>query len=227
MNDNDALRGPGPCLEPAEIEAFVEGRATHLASHVESCAACGHIAASYREFLAADIREEEKADVAWIEARLHRNPAPRRSWFAWLGPSPMARWAFSIAAVLLIVAGSLQLRRMAGPGLRTADQSPTVIRSTQVQLLGPTGDVDAAPAAFQWEPVEKASVYEFQITEVDGTALWTCRTNQTKLNSAPDIQRFMLPRKALLWRVKALNANGGLIAESATERFRVLPAAGR
>lgn len=37
MNDNEALRAPGHCLEPAEIEAFVEGRADQLAAHVEAC----------------------------------------------------------------------------------------------------------------------------------------------------------------------------------------------
>lgn len=235
MNVNDILRGPGRCLEPGEIEAFAEGRGAEHGAHVETCPACRHAVASYREFLEAELRAGEEADVDWIEARLkpHTAAAPaappaRRNWFAWLGPSPMPRWAFSIAAILLIVAGSLELRRMAGPGLRTpAETNPNPVRSTQVRLLGPAGDVDAPPVAFQWDPVDKASVYEFQITEVDGTALWTCRTNQTKLNSAPDIQRFMLPRKALLWRVKALNANGGVVAESAAERFRVLPAPGQ
>lgn len=226
MNDKEAFRAPGHCLEPAEIEAFVEGRAEQLAAHVEACPACSHIAASYQEFLEADVRDDEKADIAWIESRL-KKPAPKRSWFAWLGPSPLPRWAFSLAAILLIVAGSLQLRRMAGPGLRPAETGSTVVRSAQVHLVSPSGDVETAPAAFQWDPVDKAAAYEFQITEVDGTPLWTCRTNQTKLNSAPDIQRFMLPRKALLWRVKALTASGGVIAESASERFKVLPSAGQ
>ncbi|QOY85182.1 hypothetical protein [Paludibaculum fermentans] len=226
MNDNEALRAPGHCLEPAEIEAFVEGRADQLAAHVEACPACSHVAASYREFLEADVRADEKADIEWIESRL-RKPAPKRSWFAWLGPSPMPRWAFSLAAILLIVAGSLQLRRMAGPGLRTPETGASVVRSSQVHLQSPSGDVETAPDFFQWDPVDKAAAYEFQITEVDGTPLWTGRTNQTKLNSAPDIQRFMLPRKALLWRVKALSASGGVIAESASERFKVLPSASR
>ncbi|MGC4049677.1 MAG: hypothetical protein QM757_09215 [Paludibaculum sp.] len=226
MNDNEAFRAPGHCLQPDEIEAFVEGRADQLAAHVEACPACSHVAASYREFLEADVREEEKADVAWIESRL-KKPAPKRSWFGWIGASPLPRWAFSAAAILLIVAGSLQLRRMAGPGLRPSEPGSTVVRSAQVRLVSPMGDVEAAPDSFQWDPVDKAASYEFQITEVDGTPLWTGRTNQAKLNSVPDIQRFMLPRKALLWRVKALTASGGVIAESASERFRVLPSAGR
>lgn len=227
MNDNDALRASGRCLEPSEIEAFVEGRAEQFSAHVQACPMCSHIAASYREFIEADVREEEKADLQWIESRLHKQ-APRRSWFGWLGPSPLPRWAFSIAAILLIVAGSLQLRRMAGPGLRhPSEPGAAVVRSTQVHLVAPIGDVETIPAAFQWEPVDKAEAYEVQITEVDGTPLWTGRTNQTKLNSAPDIQPFMLPRKALLWRVKALNGSGGVLAESSPERFKVLPSADR
>jgi hypothetical protein len=227
MNEQELLRGPGNCLGPSELEAYVEGRLPQVEAHVDACAACAHEVASLREFLAAEPRDSELADLKWVESRLAK-PAPRRAWWSWIGASPSPRWAISLAAMLLVVAGALQLRHLAGPApAEFGDSGTKVLRSSQVRLTGPLGDLESAPAEFQWEAVAGAVSYEVQVSEVDGSSLWRGTSSQTKLNAAADIQSLMLPRKTLVWRVKALGAGGTVLGESGAERFRVLPPAKR
>jgi len=227
MNEQELLRGPGNCLGPNELEAFLEGRLPEASAHVDSCATCAHEAASLREFLEAEPRESELADLKWVESRLAK-PAPRRNWLTWLGASPSPRWAFSLAAMLLVVAGALQLRHLAGPSPAEFRESGTkVVRSATVRLTGPAGDLEAAPTEFQWEAVAGAVSYEVQLNEVDGSSLWRGTSTLTKLNTTAGIQSLMLPRKTLVWRVKALGVGGAVLGESGAERFRVIPSADR
>lgn len=229
MNEDELMRGPGDCLEPGEVEALAEGRpaTAEATAHVNGCARCAHEVASLREFLEAEPREAEIADLEWVESRLAKRPG-RRSWLGWLSASPVPRWAFSLAAMLLVVAGALQLRHMAEPApAEFGGIGAKVVRSTQVRLIGPSGDLEAAPGEFQWETVAGAVSYEVQISEVDGTSLWRGSSTLAKLNTAGDIQNLMLPRKTLVWRVKALGVGGSVLGESGAERFRVVPSAKR
>lgn len=223
MNPEQFLRG-GDCLTPAELEAFLEGRLPAAHAHIDTCPACEHELTSLREFLAAKESPAEERDLAWIQARLRTNsPAPaRRGWFAWLRSAPIPRFAFTCAAVLLVIAGGLQLRHMAGPSLD--DSRSVTVRSAQIRLLGPSGDLQTAPSEFRWEPLPQSATYEVVLAEVDGATVWTGRTNQSKLNAPESIQQQMLPRKTMLWRVRALDEQGVVIAESSMERIRLLPA---
>lgn len=226
MNTEDVLRA-GDCLTPAELEAVLEGRLPAAQAHIEACPACEQEVTNLREFLAAAPASADERDLAWIEARL-RPAAPlrvRRNWLAWLPSTPVPRFAFTCAAALLVVAGGLQLRHMAGPSLE--DSQSLTVRSAQIRLLSPAGDLETAPAEFRWEPLPQAATYEVLLTEVDGAPLWTARTNQSKLTAPESIQQQLLPRKAMLWRVRALDEQGVVIAESSPERIRLLPAGTR
>jgi hypothetical protein len=218
------LRGDG-CLTPADLEAILEGRLPGARAHIDTCPACEHELASMREFLAASAGAAADRDLAWIEARLRpaATPAPAsRRWLAWLPVAPLPRFAFACAAALLVIASGLQLRHMAGPSLD--DSRSLTVRSAQIRLLAPAGDLEMAPAEFRWEPLPHSATYEVALTEVDGATVWTGRTNQSKLNSPESVQQQMLPRKTLLWRVRALDEQGVVIAESSIERIRLLPA---
>ncbi len=222
MNPEHFLRC-GDCLTPADLEAFLEGRLPGARAHIDTCPACEHELASLREFLAASAGAAEEQDLAWIEARLRPAvPAPaRRRWLAWLPSAPLPRFAFTCAAALLVIAGGLQLRHMAGPSLD--DSRSLTVRSAQIRVLAPSGDLQTSPDEFRWEPLPQSATYEVVLTEVDGATLWTGRTNQSKLKTPESIQHEMLPRKTMLWRVRALDEQGVVIAESSMERIRLLP----
>ena len=222
MSHEDVFRGPD-CLTPADLEAALQGRLPAGLAHIKECAACEHELANLREFMAADAGSHAE-DLAWMEARLRPAAPPRvrRDWLAWLPSAPLPRFAFTCAAALLVIAGGIQLRQMAGPSLE--DSRSLTVRSSQIRLLAPSGDLGTAPAEFRWEPVAQSASYEVILTEVDGAPLWSARTNQANLNAPERIQQQMLPRKSMLWRVRALDQHGVVIAESSSERIRLLPA---
>ena len=226
MNPEEILRG-GDCLTPAELEAVLEGRLPDARAHIAACPACEHELTNLREFLAAEVGTADPQDLAWIEARLRPASPPRvrRNWLSWFPAAPVPRFAFTCAAALLVVAGGLQLRHMAGPSLE--DSHSLTVRSTQIRLLAPAGDMETAPVEFQWEPLPQSATYQVVLTEVDGAPLWTARTNQSKLTVPESIQGQLLPRKTMLWRVQALNEQGAVVAESSPERIRLMPAGKR
>ncbi|HEY3444048.1 MAG TPA: hypothetical protein VGK29_25060 [Paludibaculum sp.] len=226
MSPEELTRGED-CLTPADLEALLEGRLPEAQAHVDKCPVCEYELASLREFLAEKASATEQQDLAWIEARLRpaAQPVVRRKWLSWFPSAPLPRFAFTCAAALLVVAGSLQLRHMAGPSLE--DNHSVTVRSSQIRILAPSGDLDTAPVEFSWEAVPHAATYEVVLTEVDGTQLWSNRTTSSKLFTPVSIQQQMLPRKSLLWRVRALDGQGVVIAESSPERIRLLPAAER
>lgn len=222
MKPVELLRGTGECLDAVKLEAYLEGRLPEAAPHVDSCPVCAHEVASFREFLSADAGAGRAEDLDWIEHRL--TPpwrAPRGGWFNWLAPTPLPRWAMGLAAVLLVVAGGLQMRRLAGPG--SGPDSSELVRAAQLELKAPAGDVGVAPERFVWENKGNAGAYMVELGEIDGTLVWSGRTNESNLSVPPDIQKAILPRKTLVWRVKALRTDGSVIAESAPARFRLLP----
>ncbi len=226
MNPEQPFR-TAECLTPEQLEAVLEGRLPAAHAHLNACAACEQELANLREFLAAVPRPAEAQDLAWMESRLARpvQPRARRSWLSWLPTAPVPRFAFTCAAALLVLAGGLQLRHMAAPSLE--DSQSLTVRSIQFRLLAPAGDLESAPPEFRWEPVAQAAGYEVQLTEVDGTLLWSARANQPNLPAPASIQDQLLPRKTLLWRVRALDDRGVTIAESQSERIRLLPAGQR
>jgi hypothetical protein len=219
----EALRAPGHCLRPEEVEAYLAGKKHEAESHVAGCAVCAHEIASFQEFHEAAERDEEKEDLDWIGHGQADRPAKPRRHSGWLSLWGAPRWAVSLALLLLIVAGGLQLRRMAGPPMDAVpDSGKAVVRSGQVQLQEPSGDLENRPAIFRWEAVPGADSYQIFLTEVDGTVLWTGTSKGADLTAPPVAQELMLPGKTLLWRVRAVDASGVVLGESGAMRFRVL-----
>ncbi len=225
MDRSDVFRGEGECLTPEQLEQYIEGKLPGQAEHVEHCTVCAHEAASLREFLMAEARPEEAKDLAWMEAQLaapkaEAQPKHREPWFLNWFASPAPRWAFGLAAVLVVIAGSLQLRKMAS--VQVGGGEAAVYRSTGVKTLAPAGDLEKAPAEFTWQAQTGAASYEVRVLEVDRTVAWSARTSDTKLTADAAVAGLMKPGKTLYWQVAALDAKGGTLAESAPERIRVL-----
>lgn len=127
------------------------------------------------------------------------------------------------AAVLIAAVGTgLMMIPKDGPVLpsRTTD---SIVRGTRVELVAPLGELTSAPQTLRWLPVDHAVHYQVQIFTVDDTLLWEATTDRATIDLPEETQSQLFPAVAYLWRVEAQDADGGLIAQSETARFRTSP----
>ena len=226
----EALRPGKECVGMEQLEMLIEGQlqgeaAAAVRRHVESCVVCELEMALLEEFRRGEARPDEIAKLEWIERRM-RNPAletQRRWWTRWFSLPVAPRWAMAAAVVLLIVAGGLQLRRWAGPTNLPDQQGGGVWRSGSIAINEPIGDIAQPASRFSWNAVEGAFAYTVTVTEVDGAGVWKAESRETRLTAPPGVSPLMQPRKTLVWRVTAKDAQGRVLAESVDERFRYMP----
>ena len=227
------LRGEGDCLAPEQLELLLgEGVDSAIRqryeSHIQGCATCATELDLLRSFLTVNPEPDEEKDLAWVVSRL-KNPAvdevkPAKAgwWHAWGSVSPFSKVAVSLATLLLIVAGAIQLRQFRASGEKVEDAGgASVMRSTQISLGGPLGDVTSRPAKLSWSPADHAVRYEAIVEEVDGTELWKGESPTAELALPAGVQSQIVSKKTLVWRVTAFNAEGEKIAESQKGRFRL------
>jgi hypothetical protein len=125
---------------------------------------------------------------------------------------------------MMTLALSLSLylsNRQERPSLRTDSFGSQQMRSGDLRLTAPSGELQRVPQEFRWEALPAAKSYSIQLLEVDGTILWSGKSAENFLAVSPELQAMMRPGKALLWKVTALDASGTQIADSSRERFRI------
>ena len=127
----------------------------------------------------------------------------------------------AVAAVLIAAAVGVEWRFAGPPALRPAGELE-VMRSRELELLAPRGDLHETPREIQWQPVAGCAKYGVRLLEVDGTELWKMETAQTRVEIPPQVQERIVPAKTLLCEVVAFDAAGRKTAESETVRFRLL-----
>lgn len=234
---NAALSGHSPCLSIDQLAALDEGRlAPHaLASarvHLDACPKCRAELDLFHNFQAAEASPGEAADLAWISNQLKptRQPAPpppteaRLPWWRTLfAPSSLPRLAWVAASVLVLVSVSLYLRGTRQPALDLPGNDPGVLRSAEIRLLAPTGDLTAIPTQFQWQPVPGAARYEIRLLEIDRTEIFKASATAATLPVPGDLSPRITPRKTLLWQVSAFSPDGRKLAESPLTQFRLTP----
>ena len=212
---------PG-CLDIERLSS--DALTAHEREHLSGCVRCQTEQALWREFDGARPSEGEGAAVEWIVAELarrHRSSGPsagsRR--FAWLR-SPVRIWASALAAVVVATA----------VGYVAWDREPTVrvpqgveqnYRAANLHLVSPVGDVAAAPEKLEWGAVVGAVGYDVELLEVDRTVRWRTSTPNAVVAVPADVAGILLPRKTLLWQVRARDSSNHVIAESGLQRFRV------
>ena len=236
FNEDRLLRsalGPTPECPPVEMlespDAMLDAKGR---AHVEGCAWCRNEVAMLAEFQAADVRPEEAADVAWVESELARRAAPapvpakpvESLWSriqAWLG-SGSWQWApLAAAALLLVVVGGMYLRQ-GNEGLRPVPPGEQVMRSGSFQALAPVGDLESAPAAFQWEAVPGAAQYLVRVMEVDRTVIWHTETPGTRAELAAAVRAGMTAGRTFQWTVTAVDITGRTLSETGLQTFHIL-----
>ncbi len=227
----DALRHSGDC-PPVEalIDVMEKGAAGDRAGfrkHVSACAACQTELALYREFEAGEVRNDERADVAFIVDRLRGIPKKesrrtRGFWqgvwpFQWGVPTWMGATAVAIAVILLTVGVVSQWRGQQRHPLSDDE----AIRSVAITITSPRGDVKESPHSIEWQPVSGASEYTVTLREVDHTLMFHNKVTSPRLLLPEERRTLLRPGKTVLVQVSASDAAGREIATSGAVSFRV------
>ena len=233
MEMRKALRRDDGCPETGEFLAAMEDSANPrhrtMTAHAETCSACNTEWALYRRFEDPAIQPEEREAVNYIMASL-RSPvavAPERATQPWRKRILSGGWlgaaAAAMAAVVLTVGlGSEWLPdRKPGAGSQPKGRDSGVVRSGSVRWITPLGDVTKVPETLEWEPFFSASSYRIEVREVDGTTVFYKTITTPSLSTTPDVLKLLVPGKPLLIDVLALDAQGGVIAESGRQRIRI------
>lgn len=225
----DGVSTSDHCLSWDALRNIMEGGSSHTrdAQHLSGCARCQAELAMLKSFERALPAENDQAAVDWIVARLQREQGIRTAsvpfWRGWLSIPRIA----TAAAVMTMIGLSLSLyisSRQERPLLHGSFSEKLKMRSGDIRLGDPSGDIDETPEAFRWEALPLAKSYSIQLLEVDGTMLWSGKSAENVMIANPELKMKMRPGKMLLWKVTALDASGNPIAISSAERFRVMVA---
>ncbi|HLY97508.1 MAG TPA: hypothetical protein VKT33_00430 [Candidatus Angelobacter sp.] len=237
MNENagkvnswqDAISAGDHCLSWDALRDIMDGGSsnTRNVQHLSGCVHCQAELAMLKSFERALPAENDQTAVDWIVARLQRKQGIRTAsvpfWRDWLSIPRIAT-----AAALVTMAGlsfSLYISsRQERPLLHGSFSENLKMRSGDIRLAGPSGELDETPDTFRWEALPLAKSYSIQLLEVDGTILWSGMSAENSLIANPELKMKMHPGKMLLWKVTALDASGKPIAISSAERFRVIAA---
>lgn len=176
----------------------------------------------YGRYLAGDMTDDERTE---FERRVAGDPELSEEVYADTnmqeamqpaaivrGPAHWWRWAAPLAAAAIIVLGINLMQ----PGDETADP---VMRGTGqvVELLSPTGTLDAIPSRFEWMAVEGAARYRFEL--LDGQARVVHRT----VVATPFVVMESGVPTDGSWRVEALDDVGQTLGSSSSTSFEVSP----
>jgi len=130
---------------------------------------------------------------------------------------------FAAAAMLTVAvtAGILMTQRQA-PSLPSVPPESTV-RSGEVTVIEPVGELDRMPTLFAWEPDERAASYRLRLLAVDDRVLFERTTDRTTLELPDATAATLHAAVTYTWQVDALDAGGALVARSQPARFEIRP----
>jgi hypothetical protein len=188
-----------------------------IETHARSCPACASERELARHFDASTADPDEASeDVDWVVSRLterqrsssrHRVPA----------------WGFAAAAVLVLgIAAGLLAFRPPGPALPEPGSVPSVMRSTGIRELQPTGDIPDFPDRLSWSEVAGVEKYRVRIRGVDDRILWEKTVRQPEVALPEELRRAMFRAVLYRWSVEAYDSDESLIARSGQVEFRIV-----
>jgi hypothetical protein len=240
MSDREVLKTaltPTPnCLSPEQLEGMADS-AEQSHPHLKQCPRCQTELALLRSFQSDAPLPGEGAAVAWIssqterrlqlaqngiaQGRAKREPRPS-IWDYLLGRGKAGLLIPAGAVLVAIIAGLIVLRPAKEPDLRAGlgNQAP-VFRSQQVEIIGPSGELQKPPTILQWQAYPGADAYKVTVLEIDHSPLWTANSKQTQINIPESLRAMMRPNKPILWQVTAVDPQGNPVATSQFYRFSV------
>ena len=217
------------CLSLDALERLAEGVPSDpkSAQHAAGCPHCQAELAMLRSFESMLPSKNASEAVQWVAAHLDSepdmlsSPVPTPFWHTLLRMPNLA----GAATLMLVIGLGLSLYVSNRQGRPTLDVQPTDLqnmRSDDVQLESPSGELDRTPEDFRWYALPLAKSYSVQLLEVDGTVLWSKQSAGNVLVVSPELKSKIRPGKQLLWKVTALDASGKPIAQSSQAGFRVM-----
>jgi len=226
----DAVSATSECPGIEMLEQVMEGTAKDpkTQNHVATCPHCQTELAMLRKFEYGEASADEGAAVAWIAAQLQRNQKeaakPVRQampfWRSMFRLPYMAAAAAVIAAITLGIS-FYESEHFQQPSIdHSIGNSP--LRSGQIRLINPTGDLVQPPEHLNWEAVKGATSYTVVITavDIDKTLVWQGQSSENNLTVGPELKSKIHHGKPLTWKVTALDSTGKELA-TGEGRFRL------
>jgi hypothetical protein len=228
----DAVSATNDCPGIEVLEQVMEGTVQDpkTQNHVSTCPHCQSELGLLRRFEYAEASPDEGAAVAWIAAQLQRNQSttatkPARQaipfWRSFF------RVPYMAAAAAVIVAATLGISLYVSEDFKKPliDHNIGIggpLRSGQIRLTDPVGNLTKAPEKLDWEAVKGATSYSVAITalDIDHTLVWQGQSSQNSLTVGPELKSKIRPGKPLTWKVTALDSTGKELA-TGEGRFRL------
>lgn len=210
------------------VERMGEALTAAEREHISHCARCEAEHALWESFLDDTPAAGEGAAVQWIAAEVARRragpPAPALrpgKWSWWLGalrPQTLA----AAATIVIGVVTTAYLVQDREPPVVAPTAAPNVYRSERLEVIAPTGDFPTPPTVFLWMAAPGAERYDVVVLEVDRTILWRASTEAPRIELPPEVIAQFVPGKTVLWEVTARGRDATTLAQSGTQRFRVV-----
>ncbi|MBA3912445.1 MAG: hypothetical protein H0X25_00970 [Acidobacteriales bacterium] len=242
MTDRETLKSAlmrtAGCLTPEQLERAMDGEDSEH-PHLATCVRCQSELTLLKSFHSEERLDDEGAAVAWVNAQLEsrlpqikgarsdaRSAGQSHSapgWIRSLFSGQRLRMLVPASVVLAIVAaGALFMQEKNAPELKAGlPGREAVYRSGSVAVVRPVGELSEPPSVLEWRPYPGATHYQAAVMEVDQSVLWSTESIASKVTIPSSVRAKLLPGKTVLWRVKALDAQGRTLATSETERMKV------
>jgi hypothetical protein len=220
----DAVSATKDCPGIEVLEQVMEGAVQDIKTqhHVSTCPHCQSELAMLRSFEYGEASPDEGAAVSWIAAQLERNQSSAAG-------KPVAqaipfwrsvfRVPYLAAAAAVIVAATLGISLYVSEDFKKPVIDPGIgmgspLRSGQIRLTNPAGELLQAPQQLNWEAVKGASSYSVVITalDIDHTLIWQGQSTQNNLTVGPELRSKIRPGKPLRWKVTAFDSTGKELA---------------
>ena len=216
----DELQRTSDCIP---LERLAEDLTPREHSHLAHCVRCQSELALWKE-MNAEETEAEKVPVQAVASEVRKRLGTSTNVVSIAGHRRFVRPASLAAAAAIVVAVAVGvLVQNREPGIESTSTAITAYRSASVEIVGPTGDVAAAPTALEWKAVRGATVYDVQVMEVDHTVLWQASTRDSRIVLPSTVADQFVPGKTVLWQVKA-RRDQTTAGDSGIQKFRVRPA---
>lgn len=179
--------------------------AAHVSEHVKACSQCS--------MLAAKLEQAPQAvdDLRWARARrwLDSRKWPWQSRRAW-NSTRLGMLAAGIAAVVIV---GMWLLPSPAP-----DIAPMTRGATPLTVMDPSGAVERLE--FRWQALPIHHAYVVEIAE-DEQLVASVETFRPPLQADAGLLEILEPGTPYHWRVRAVDASGETLAESAWTDFQL------
>lgn len=202
-----------------------------LLAHAEGCAACAAELELARAFDATPRSAAEAEEIAALSAGLEARSAvappmarviPMRQNSPAPGDRRFPGWSRLAAAALVVLSVGLGLR---WSGVRLSPELPDgpakdIVRSGELQLEHPIGELEGRPVELAWQAVAGASTYRIEVRDVAGDQLFEAASPSPTLVLAGTQASLLESHVSYSWLVVARDAAGLEIARSTPATFR-------